>query len=210
MNILDIHTHNFDINSTSAIINCTPRDFIPHKHQYYSIGIHPWDIRKEDTLEFTKLKLACQHPQVLAIGESGLDKTIETELYIQNEVFKQHIELSESLHKPLIIHCVKSTDEILLLKKEFKPQSPWIIHGFRGKIELAKQLIEHDFYLSFGEKYNENTIANIPTEKLLIETDESKMSIHEIYQEVAKKRSISIEMLTNQVQQNILALFFKQ
>lgn len=210
MHILDIHTHQYDENTNQYILNCELSQFSPQKEHFYSVGLHPWNVTKITASTLNRLKNICQNPQVLAIGETGLDRIRSSNWNLQLESFKLHIELSETLRKPLIIHCVKSANEIIKFKKKYQPNSAWIIHGFRGKKELATQLINQNIYLSFGEKHNKEALISTPIEKLFIETDESSKSILDIYQEIANKRFMSIEMLTNQVQQNISALFFKQ
>ena len=80
--------------------------------------------------------------------------------------------LSEKNSLPLILHVVKAFPEIIALKKELKPRQPWIIHGFRGKPELAKELHRHGFFLSLGERHNPDAAAIIPAERLLLESDE--------------------------------------
>ena len=210
MDILDIHTHHLKDNISTYIYSCMPTAFSPQKGGYYSVGIHPWQIDSETRKEYEYLKKISSHPQIIAIGEAGLDKMIPIELSYQQEIFKWHIELSEILNKPLIIHSVKTSNEIIQLKKKFCPRSPWIIHGFRGKKELAEQLIAQDIYLSFGNRYQESTLNSIPLNHILLETDENNEDIFLIYETVAKSRSISTEQLIAQVQQNISGLFFNR
>ena len=57
---------------------------------------------------------------------------------------------------------------------------PWIIHGFRGKPQLAQQLLNKGFYISLGEKFNPETVSIIPVDRLLFETDESPLNINKI------------------------------
>jgi TatD DNase family protein len=75
---------------------------------------------------------------------------------------------------------VKAYSEIMALKRELRPMQPWIIHGFRGKPELARQLLCADFYISLGERFNPAAAAVIPADRLLVETDDSTMPIAEI------------------------------
>lgn len=90
----------------------------------------------------------------------------------ETELLRYHYELSETLGKPLILHIVKSFPEIIALKKQWKPAQPWIIHGFRGKPQLARELLAHGFHLSYGKKYNPASLALTPASRLLRETDE--------------------------------------
>ena len=134
MNILDIHTHH---NKAEAIINCTPNTFHPTNGYFYSVGIHPWDVSKDYQKEWNLLQEITVNPQVIAIGEAGLDKLINTDIKLQQKLFELQINLSEQLNKPLIIHAVRTSNELILLKKRFKPAMPWIIHGFRGNKNIA-------------------------------------------------------------------------
>lgn len=95
------------------------------------------------------------NPRVVAVGEAGLDKLCDVPLPLQQEAFQAAIELSEKYRFPLLIHAVKATVELLVFQKKHRPTQPWIIHGFRGKKELAEDLLRHGFYLSFGKKYQE-------------------------------------------------------
>ncbi len=93
-------------------------------------------------------------------------------LAAQTALLRIHYELSETLRKPLILHIVKSFPEIIALRKQWKPTQPWIIHGFRGKPQLARELLAHGFHLSYGKKYNPASLAITPASRLLRETDE--------------------------------------
>ncbi len=108
---------------------------------------------------------------VAAIGETGIDRLRGASEEIQTHIFIHHIKLAEHTGKPLIIHCVKALDIILRLHKEHRPSSPWIIHGFRGNAETARQITSRGIYLSLGEKFNPDAILNIPPHLLLAETD---------------------------------------
>jgi TatD DNase family protein len=51
---------------------------------------------------------------------------------------------------------------------------------------LAKQALKAGCYLSFGEHFNPESVRITPPEKKLFETDESELSIEEIYSLVLK------------------------
>lgn len=75
---------------------------------------------------------------------------------------------------------VRGWDELFSLRREMRPSQPWIVHGFRGKPELARRLVAEGFYLSYGERFNPASVAVTPPDRLLIETDESQLSLAEI------------------------------
>ena len=86
MDILDIHTHRMPVELGQAIQNCQPAEFDPLAGAYYSVGIHPWYLTRENLdRQWEMLLAAIQCPQVLAIGEAGLDKLVRTDYMLQQE-----------------------------------------------------------------------------------------------------------------------------
>ena len=156
----DIHTH--DLNATRAIISTGP-GFPPVAGRFYSVGIHPWEPSGEiDADWLMTIRRRVAEPCVVAVGETGLDKLKGAPLERQMEIMRGHIAVSEESGKPLILHVVKAFPEIIALKNEIKPSQPWIIHGFRGKPQLAGELVRHGFYISLGEHFNQDVPAVVP------------------------------------------------
>ncbi len=182
----DIHTHDPSRHKT-AIINISPCDEIITGVNY-SVGIHPWHAPETTNEEIEQLKIMSAHTQVVAIGETGLDALKGGDINRQIDLFKLHIALSEKHAKPLIIHAVKTFQQIIELKLQLHPSMPWIIHGFRWKPQLATQFLQHGFYLSLGEKFNPDTAAIIPADRLLTESDESPLPITEIISRIHSSR----------------------
>lgn len=178
----------------------------------YSAGIHPWFIAEPD-IQFQVLSELVKDQNCLAIGECGLDKLCATPFKLQSEVFKNQIELAEITQKPLIIHCVKAFDELLKIKKLFKTEIPWVIHGFNQKTEIAKQLLARGFYFSFGkallnpESNASKWLQNLPIERLLLETDDAEIAIGQIYKVAASAINLSESELVSNLQLNCKSVF---
>lgn len=213
--IIDIHSHNvssmheYKINSFCMKDKDTV-DFISAKH--ISIGIHPWYVAADDIEQQTEWikHTAINDKRVIAIGECGTDKLCNTDMNIQNEAFCNCITLSEELKLPLIIHSVKTSNEIIRLRKSIRPKQPWIIHGFRGKPEQALQYTSNGFFLSFGKSYNPESLKITPQERILFETDEYTGSIADIITSAAKTLDISTDKLFDIVSENAKYLFFSR
>ena len=209
----DIHTHCQPEVPGEAIVNCFPETFVPQQEGWYSVGIHPWYITSS-TVSLAEKKRCLEellyHPQVLAMGEAGLDKLADASLSLQREVFEYQARLAEETDKPLVIHLVKAVDELLKLKQKIRPVKPWIIHGFRGKAVLAEEYLRHGFYLSFGEKYQEEALCIMPSERLFIETDESTVSVDTLYERAAILRKTPLEELRRTIRKNVSEIFFRQ
>ena len=206
---VDIHTHQLPQVPGEAIVNCYPETFSPQEGGWYSVGIHPWYIAAPDDKK-NCLEALVRHPQVLAVGEAGLDKLADAPMDLQIEVFEFQARLAEEVEKPLVIHLVKATDELLKLRRTLRPAMPWVIHGFRGKAALAEDYLRHGFYLSFGEKYQAEALLTTPADRLFIETDESTVPIKELYARAAALRGMSPEEMREIVSGNISKVFFKR
>lgn len=201
----DIHTHH---NRYGAIISTTPDEFHPQPGKYYSVGLHPWSLSEASKESITQLEAAVQHEQVVAVGETGLDKIKSGVNYEEQLIyFEKQIRLSEQWHKPLVIHAVKSYDDIIRIHKAKRPTQPWIIHGFRGKPETAAQLLREGLYLSFGEYYNHETLKSIPLDRLFLETDEGQMSIDKLYRKAAHIRNLPPHRLHKAIAANVARIF---
>jgi TatD DNase family protein len=212
MKYIDIHTHHplYDT-GTLAIRNLLNPDTLEKNLAvpgYYSIGIHPWHIHpdhwQEDVVNVEKW---IHHPQVLAIGEAGLDRLTDLPLDIQTMVFKSMVMLSEQSQKPLIIHSVRTHQEILLLHRQLLPSQPWILHGFNLRWTIAEAFIDAGFYLSFGsailhhQTAATNSFVKAPMSSVFLETDEAQIDIREIYRRAAELKGLREEDLLNNIEE---------
>ena len=162
----------------TAIVNLpeeallSPEDFPLVEGGLYSAGIHPWWTEHDLDRLWNGLLAWAGHAQVVAIGECGLDKLRGASMEVQKEIFVRQLELGEHLSLPVTIHCVKAFDQLLSLRKTLRPSVQWTVHGFRGKPELAKQLLAAGFNLSFGKHFNAESYALTPDARRYRETDD--------------------------------------
>jgi TatD DNase family protein len=96
--------------------------------------------------------------------------------------------------------------------KSLNPATPWLIHGFRGKKELAMQLISKGMYLSFWFEFilkpeSTSLLKGLPKEKIFLETDGSGVDIKIIYKKVASDLSLTVLELKNIIYSNYKNLF---
>ena len=184
-NILDIHTHH--AGAIDALIAVDARLFNPQPGLWYAVGYHPWN--EVDTLtdnDFDTLERCARHPQVLAIGETGMDTRRGASLDVQASVFVRHLMVAGSLGLPVIVHCVRTAQEILAQRHKARLDHVTLaIHGMRANERVARTLIEAGCYLSYGIHFNPAALAATPPERLLIETDEGSASIDDVATAVA-------------------------
>lgn len=181
---------------------------------FYSLGWHPWYLKEEKYETFLKIvSTECSKKNILAIGECGLDHLSTVPFAFQQDVFRQQVLIAEKVQKPLLIHCVRASNEIIKLKKELKPKMPWIIHGFNSNSFTLQELIRHEFYISIGVdllKVTSNALdllKEIPLDRLFFETGDVDVHVERIYQKAAFQLDIEILYLIKQVNANFCRLF---
>src|SRR5210317_876252 len=77
--------------------NLMAKDFPPEdiENGYYSVGFHPYNVGRVDEEEtLKKVRMALDNPRVLAVGEIGLDKSIEAPMEDQVRIFEKQVELA--------------------------------------------------------------------------------------------------------------------
>ena len=202
MKYIDIHTHT---ESTSpgvlSVFNVFP-DKIPEikENQLYSVGIHPWYVNPGNLdKELNIIEELASKSNFIAIGEIGLDK-LKPNFELQKEVFLKQINLAEKLNKPIVMHCVRAYNELLQILKQEKLTVSVIIHRFSGNKETAEQLLKYNVYLSFGEvllnpdSKTSKIFKEIPESNFFLETDDSDISISEIYKAASfLKETVSVK-----------------
>jgi len=207
---IDLHTHQGvkpGVRSLRNVFLSDIESFSTEKSQLFSVGLHPWKVRGNENLDLLlqQIKFATGYKQVAAIGETGLDKSLEMPLEKQEAVFRVHLSLSEELQKPLVIHCVRAYQEILLLRKNLDAKQPWIFHGFAGSAQLARQCIKAGCLLSFGpailKDYNRavHSLISLGIDEFFLETDDSGLDIAALYERAAWLKQTTVEVLKERI-----------
>lgn len=172
MNILDIHTHVLpQVPGTALVcIGCGPLPENEEGH-WFSAGLHPWDVTEDFDTQLNMVESLLANPRVAAVGECGFD-TLKGPLHdLQEQAFVRQVQLSEQFRKPMILHVVRDFDSVIRLRRTLIPTQPWLIHGFRGGPEQMSQLYSHGILVSFGLKHNPESLRQVPSDRLFLETD---------------------------------------
>lgn len=153
-----------------------------------AVGIHPNDTHLAEAGDWEKITQLAQAPEVVAIGETGLDRYWKDAPFeVQTDFFTRHLDLADALGLPVVIHCRDAMTEIIeFLKMRGRPVRG-TLHCFIGNIHEAKQLMEFGLHLgiggisTFANKEHDilrETIRQIPPDRLLVETDAPFLSPH--------------------------------
>ena len=146
---------------------------------YASVGVHPTE---EDEAEATLEQLVelAQSPDVVAIGETGLDYFhVPAQTPWQLERFRSHIRAAKVAGLPLIIHTRDAeADTLKIMQEESAKDVGGVMHCFTGSAEMAQACMEMGFYISFSGIITfknatalQAVVKTIPLERLLVETD---------------------------------------
>ena len=154
-----------------------------YENVFASVGVHPHDARLyDDKAENHLIDLVKSSEKVIAWGEIGLDFYHDhSPRDVQTEVFRRQIRAARELDLPIIIHSRDANDETVgILREECSDENfrGGIMHCFGGTAEMAENLMEIGFLISFAGNVTFKKAENlreaarvVPLEKLLIETD---------------------------------------
>ncbi len=201
-----------------------------HANLFASVGVHP---DYEDTPEpaVDQLISMAQHPNVVAIGETGLDYFRMSEpLEWQRERFRTHIRAARESGLPLIIHTRNASEDTLRIMREEDAQAcGGVMHCFTESFEVAQAAMEMNFYISlsgivtFKKALELQDLAKrLPLERLLIETDapylapaphrgklnDPSLVVH-VAEKIADLRGISVADVATHTRDNFFRLFAK-
>jgi TatD DNase family protein len=188
---IDIHTHN----PRTDVISPT------------MAGIHPWDAERELALpDFTECDI---------IGETGLDYAHPISKTLQKELFCKHLDIAQTLGKPIVLHVVRAMEDVLKIIDHYKEIKGVVFHGFIGSKEQAYECLKRGYFLSFGERSlrspkSVEALRITPLSQLFCETDDNAPTrIEHIYNEVAKIKEITPEELLKNIEENYKNLFHR-
>jgi len=155
-----------------------------HSNVNCSIGTHPCDASYDGEKEITEdqlIKLSQSNPNIVGIGESGLDYFWDkSSMEDQKKSFIKHIHASQVTGLPLIVHARDADEDIAqMLKQEYK-NAPFtcVMHCFSSGEKLAMEALDLGFYISFSgivtfknAKTLHEIAKKVPQDRILVETD---------------------------------------
>jgi len=193
-----------------------------------SVGVHPLDLAPgaEPALDWLLREL--DEPQVVAIGETGLDYHYEPDAAeLQQKSFRLHLDAARVCGKPVIVHTrAARADTLALLADADLPQAG-VLHCFTEDWAMARAALDIGYYISLsGIVTFRNADAlrevarQVPPDRLLVETDSPYLApvpyrgkpnlpqyVHEVAAFIAELRGVSFDTLAEQTTANFKRLF---
>ena len=205
MDFWDFHTHQ---RGSFSLCSCDLlREEVPPIADcpYLSVGLHPWFLPKEvssPTVEVAleQLNKLAREGRIVAVGEVGWDAHSPAAMDYQQQLVEAQWQIAEENRLPMVLHVVKRWQELEYFIRRSHPTIPLIVHGFRGKAPLAQRLLQLGVWLSFGRYYHKESLCKAwEAGRLLLETDDSSLSIEAIYQAVAEDLGIDLSLLCDRL-----------
>ena len=202
-----------------------------YPHMYAAAGIHPQltkDATEEELAAIRKL-VEAHRGKIVAIGEIGLDYYyLYSDVETQKEWFGRQIDLAAELNLPILIHDRDAHgDTVQILKEHRTDRLRGILHCYSGSLEMAKELIQMGFYISFAgpvvfpksTKLKEVAKA-LPLDRILVETDSPYLTpppfrgrrndpskVRYVAQEIARLKELPVETVVEATRRNALAIY---
>ena len=155
---------------------------------YACVGFHPENLEGVDEVQLNEVLNLYSHPKVVGIGEIGLDYHWEKDPQkreIQKQFFIKQIEYANKVGLPISIHSREAFQDTIEILKEHKPMHSGVLHCYSGSVENIQDIINLNLYIGLdgpvtftNAKTPKEVAAEVPLEKLVVETDCPYLSPH--------------------------------
>lgn len=146
-----------------------------------TVGLHPHEAAAFSDELLAELDELAARPEVVAIGETGLDYHYEhSPPDAQQRSFRAHIAAARETGLPLIVHTREADADTARILEEEYARGPFqgLLHCFTAGPELAQTALDLGFYISLSGVVTfknaealRQTVKALPLERLLVETD---------------------------------------
>lgn len=222
---VDFHTHDLSWDETIFRLNSLSlNDFkknisVSHLKNMsdlknpFTVGIHPWDVDVVDINHCDELwSEMLNHELCVGLGEIGLDKARPKSYQRQFEVFVDQVRRAKELGISwLVLHCVRAQNDVLKVLKDESFKGRAVFHDYNGSFEEGKRLLDLGYVVSLGSKIlNPKTKAyqwlqqgllsssQIPWGQFFLETDDSSISVVDLYEGISQWTHFPIDELKAQ------------
>ncbi len=153
-----------------------------HRHDdvWCALGVHPHEASSWRAGDRERLRRLLDDPKAVAVGECGLDFYYDhAPRDVQIRVMREQWELAIELGLPVVVHNRDSNEAMLeVVRSPELADLEADFHSFAGGLEMARELLDHGFYLGMSGMVTFRLADNVrevltitPPERLLVETD---------------------------------------
>ncbi|BBM03755.1 TatD family hydrolase [Microbulbifer sp. GL-2] len=212
------------LDNADAVVEIASR----YKDVVCSVGIHPLDV-ESGLAGVDELILMGERPNVVALGETGLDYYYSTETKeVQQQSFIAHLQAAGRAELPVIVHTRDAReDTIKLIHAHGNLETAGVLHCFTESWEMAKSALDLNYYISLSgivtfknAEELRDVARKLPLDRLLVETDSPYLApvpyrgkanipayVREVAEFIAELRGIPYEQLAEITTENFFRLF---
>ena len=151
---------------------------------YLMMGLHPTSVKENFREELRQVHEEFAKRDFYAVGEIGIDLYWDkTLLDIQQQAFREQIQLAKRKKLPIVIHCRDAFDEVFEVLESEKGEDLFgIFHCFTGNKEQAERALGFKMKLGIGGVVTfkngglDKFLHEIPIENIVLETDAPYLS----------------------------------
>jgi TatD DNase family protein len=153
-----------------------------------AVGIQPNYVAETQQGDWDEIVRLAREPKVAALGETGLDRYWDHAPFaLQQDYFDRHLRLSQEIGLPFVVHMRNCCEDVAVMLREARTRGDLrgVMHSFTGDLALAQECLQLGLYISFAgmvtyKKSDDlrQIAAQIPADRLLIETDSPYLSPH--------------------------------
>ncbi len=147
-----------------------------------TVGIQPNHVAEATATAWDEVVALSQRPEVVALGETGLDRYWDRTPFAQQEdYFARHLDLARKLDRAVVIHCREAeADTVRMLRADFDKHGPVraVMHSFTGDLATAEACLQMGLHISFAGMLTyknaqalRDVAAKMPLDRVLVETD---------------------------------------
>lgn len=144
-----------------------------------AVAIHPNEAYSADDAALAAIAALADRPEVVAVGETGLDHYRDTATPEQQEAsFRAHVAIAKATGKALVIHDRDAHEDVLRVLAEEGAPDAVVFHCFSGDAALARRCADAGYVMSFAGNVTfksagalREAAAAAPPDLLLVETD---------------------------------------
>jgi TatD DNase family protein len=194
---------------------------------FATAGMHPHTAADLDVKAGAQIEELLANPQVVAVGECGLDFfRMRSPQQDHERVFRLHISLSRESGTPLVVHVRDAWPEALRLLDDGAAERV-VLHCFSGDTEIADECVARGYFLSFAanitypkNQHLRDAAAEAPLDRILVETDSPFLSpqplrgrdnapgnVLHVIEEIARVRGKSVDEVRDATSANARIAF---
>jgi hydrolase, TatD family len=197
---------------------------------YAAVGVHPDEVGELDLDKIEWLRMQCEYEKVVAIGEIGLDYYWDKQSHeIQKKWFVEQLNIAKEKDLPVVLHSREAAEDTLeVLKANRSDNLRGVMHCYSYSMEMAREYVKMGFHIGVGGVVTfkngrrlQETVADIPLERILLETDcpylspepnrgkrNSSLNIPFMAEKIAKIKGVTYEEVVRVTNENAKRLFF--